>query len=262
MLDLNLKNKKVLITGASKGMGFAIAKAFAEQGAKVFLVSRNKKELRTATDKITRKGGVASFLSADISNVKIHNKVFNTFKKRLGSIDILINNGGGPPMGTLLEHSQSTWQKAIQTNMLSVVRFTKSALKDMKKNKWGRIVTITSSLTKEPTPEMILSATSRGGLSAFNKAICIEFAKFNITSNIISPGGVLTERLKSLFKENSKKISEKYTTVLKSAQSSIPAKRFADPSEIANIVLFLSSDHGAYINGVNLVVDGGLTKGY
>jgi len=146
--------------------------------------------------------------------------------------------------------------------MLSVVRFTKSALKDMKKNKWGRIVTITSSLTKEPTPEMILSATSRGGLSAFNKAICIEFAKFNITSNIISPGGVLTDRLKNLFKENSKRISKKYTTVLKSAQNSIPAKRFADPNEIANIVLFLSSDHGAYINGVNLLVDGGLTKGH
>ena len=109
---------------------------------------------------------------------------------------------------------------------------------------------------------MILSATSRGGLSAFNKAICLEFAKFNITSNIISPGGVLTERLKNLFKEKSKRISKKYLTVLNQAEKSIPAKRFAKPEEIANVVLFLSSDYGSYINGVNLSVDGGLTKGY
>ena len=109
---------------------------------------------------------------------------------------------------------------------------------------------------------MILSATSRGGLSAFNKAVCLEFAKFNITSNIISPGGVLTDRLKNLFKEKSKRISKKYSTVIESAQDSIPAKRFAAPKEIANVILFLSSEHGAYINGVNLSVDGGLTRGY
>jgi 3-oxoacyl-[acyl-carrier protein] reductase len=262
MLDLNLKNKKILITGASKGIGFAIAESFAEQGAKVFLISRNKKDLKKATDKIKKKGGMADFLSADISNAKIHEKIFNQIKKKLGTVDILVNNAGGPPMGTLLEHSQDRWQKSIQTNMLSVIRFTKSVLKDMKKNNWGRIITITSSLTKEPTPEMILSATARGGLSAFNKAICIEFAKFNITSNIICPGGVLTDRLKDLFKVYSKRIKKNYTTILKKAQNNIPAKRFADPKEIANIVLFLSSSHGAYINGVNLLVDGGLTKGY
>ena len=262
MLNLNLKNKVVLITGASKGMGFEIAQAFSMQGAKVFLVSRNKKKLKISVDKIIKKGGMASYSSGDVSDAKIHDKIFRECKKKFGSVDILVNNAGGPPMGTLFEHDQNEWQKAIQTNMLSVIRFTKSALKDMKKKQWGRIITITSTVTKEPSPEMILSATSRGGLSAFNKAICLEFAKFNITSNIISPGGVLTDRLKNLFKEKSKRISKKYSTVIESAQDSIPAKRFADPKEIANIVLFLSSNHGAYINGVNLSVDGGLTRSY
>ena len=262
MLNLNLKNKVVLITGASKGMGFEIAQAFSMQGAKVFLVSRNKKKLKLSVDKIIKKGGIASYSSGDVSDAKIHDKIFRKCKKKFGSIDILINNAGGPPMGTLFEHDQNEWQKAIQTNMLSVIRFTKSALKDMKKKQWGRIITITSTVIKEPSPEMILSATSRGGLSAFNKAICLEFAKFNITSNIISPGGVFTDRLKNLFKEKSKRISKKYSIVIESAQDSIPAKRFADPKEIANIVLFLSSDHGAYINGVNLSVDGGLTRSY
>jgi 3-oxoacyl-[acyl-carrier protein] reductase len=132
----------------------------------------------------------------------------------------------------------------------------------MQKKQWGRIITITSTVTKEPSPEMILSATARGGLSAFNKAVCLEFAKFNITSNIISPGGVLTNRLRGLFKEKSKRIKKDYLTVIKSAEDSIPAKRFADPKEIANIILFLSSKHGSYINGINLSVDGGLTRSY
>ena len=262
MLNLNLRNKVVLITGASKGIGFEVAQAFSNQGAKVFLVSRNKEMLKIAVSKIIKQGGIASYLSGDVSNAKTHSKVFKECKKKFGSIDILINNAGGPPMGTLFEHDENEWQKTIQTNMLSVVRFTKSALKDMKKKQWGRIITITSTVTKEPSPEMILSATSRGGLSAFNKAVCLEFAKFNITSNIISPGGVLTDRLKNLFKEKSKRISKKYSAVIESAQDSIPAKRFADPKEIANVILFLSSQHGAYINGVNLSVDGGLTRGY
>jgi 3-oxoacyl-[acyl-carrier protein] reductase len=262
MLNLNLKDKVVLITGASKGMGFEIAQAFSKQGSKVFLISRNIKNLKSAVDKIIRNGGTASYLRGDVADPKIHVKVFNKCKKKFGGIDILINNAGGPPMGTIFEHEENIWQKTIQTNMLSVVRFTKNALKDMKKKKWGRIITITSTLTKEPSPEMILSATSRGGLSAFNKAICLEFAKYNITSNIISPGGVLTERLKNLFKEKSKRLSKKYSTIIKAAEESIPTKRFAEPKEIANVILFLCSDHGAYINGINLSVDGGLTRGY
>jgi len=165
-------------------------------------------------------------------------------------------------MGTLLEINQNQWQKAIETNLLSVVRFSKYVLKFMKLRKWGRIITITSTVTKEPSPEMILSATARGGLSSFNKAICHEFAKYNITSNIISPGGVLTDRLKDLFLKKSKKISKSYSSLIKIAQNSIPTKRFANPDEIANVVLFLCSNHGAYINGINLSVDGGLTKSY
>jgi len=262
MLNLNLKNKVVLITGASKGMGYKIAEQFSLQGSKVFLVSRNKKNLIKSCKKIKKHGGKVEFFSGDVSNPKIHNKIFAQCKKKYGPIDILINNAGGPPMGNLFEHNAKDWEKAIQTNMMSVIRFSKLALKEMKKKNWGRIITITSTVTKEPSPEMILSATARGGLSAFNKSVCIEFAKYNITTNIISPGGVLTERLKNLFKEKSKRLNKNYKNVLQAAQDSIPAKRFADPEEIAKITLFLCSEHASYINGVNLTVDGGLTRSH
>ena len=132
----------------------------------------------------------------------------------------------------------------------------------MKKKKWGRIITVTSTIAKEPTPEMILSATSRGGLAAFNKSICLEYAQYNITSNIIAPGGVLTERLKSLFLSKSKREKIKYNILLENAERNIPAKRFAKPDEIAKVAIFLGSDQASYINGVILPVDGGLTRSY
>ena len=165
-------------------------------------------------------------------------------------------------MGTISEMNENEWNKSIQTNLMSVVRLTKLVLTGMKKKKWGRIITITSTIAKEPTPEMILSATSRGSLGAFNKAICLEYAQYNITSNIIAPGGVFTERLKSLFLSKSKREKIKYNILLKNAQRNIPAKRFAKPDEIAKVAIFLGSEQASYINGVILPVDGGLTRSY
>ena len=132
----------------------------------------------------------------------------------------------------------------------------------MKKQKWGRIVTINSTIVKEPSPNMILSATSRGGLLAFNKAIAIEFAKYNITSNIISPGAVSSERFINLIKvaaKNEKKTIKKKISEIKKL---IPANRIADPIEIANTASFLVSEKASYITGINLSVDGGFTKSY
>ena len=165
-------------------------------------------------------------------------------------------------MGTISEMNENEWNKSIQTNLMSVVRLTKLVLTGMKKKKWGRIITITSTIAKEPTPEMILSATSRGGLGAFNKAICLEYAQYNITSNIIAPGGVFTERLKSLFLSKSRREKIKYNILLENAQRNIPTKRFAKPDEIAKVAIFLGSEHASYINGVILPVDGGLTRSY
>ena len=261
-MEINLKNKVALITGASQGIGFEIAKSLAMHGAKVFLVSRNKKNLIKALNIIKKNKVDAEYCVGDISKKKTHLNVIKLCKKKFGDIDILVNNSGGPPIGTILEHSEKAWDKAIQTNMLSVVRFSKLVLPIMKKKNWGRIVTITSTVTKEPSPEMILSATTRGGLSAFSKAIAIEYAKFNITANNICPGGVLTDRLRNLFKKKSKREKFNYNKLLENARKSIAANRFAEPKEIANIVLFLASEHGSYINGVSLSVDGSLTRGY
>lgn len=262
MLNLLLKDKVVLITGGSKGIGYEIAKGFAKEKAKVFLVSRDLDNLKLSVAKLKKINSFVGYQNADVSKQNSYYKIFKSCEKKFGPVDILINNAGGPIMGTIFELSEKNWKSAIDTNMMSVIRFSRYALKSMKKKKWGRIISITSTVTKEPSPEMILSATARGGLSAFNKSICHQFAKYNITSNIISPGGVLTDRLKSLFKTKSIRDSKSYEEILENAQNTIPAKRFAEPNEIAKLVLFLCSQHGAYINGIDIKVDGGLTKSY
>jgi 3-oxoacyl-[acyl-carrier protein] reductase len=189
-------------------------------------------------------------------------KIVNKCLKKWGSIDILVNNTGGPPPGNIMEQDEKNWNYAIQNNLLSAVRFTKLVLPTMKKKNWGRIITITSTIAKEPSPDMILSATSRAGLSAFSKAIAIEFAKYNISSNVISPGGIMTDRFVNLVKIDAKNENKEYFKKLSEITKNIPARRIGKPEEIANAIVFLASELGGYINGVDLSIDGAFTKGY
>jgi len=261
-MNLGIKNKVAIVTGASSGMGFAIASNLAASGVKVLLVSRNIEKLKKAVKKIRSANGKVEYIQGDVSKISTAKKVIKKCLKKWNNIHILINNTGGPPPGNLMSQNEKNWNFAIQNNLLSVVRFSKEVLPVMKKNKWGRIVTIGSTIAKEPTPEMILSATSRGGLAAFTKAIAINFAKYNISANVISPGGILTERFVNLVKIAAKNEKKKYTDKLSEIKKNIPAGRIADPEEIANVAVFLASELGSYINGVDLSIDGAFTKGY
>ena len=261
-MDLGIKNKVAIVTGASTGIGFAISKNLSISGVKVMLVSRNAQKLKKAIKEIKLRGGNADFIVGDVSKASTAKKVIKKCLKKWNKIDILINNSGGPPPGELLKQNEKNWNFAIQNNLMSVVRFTTEVIPIMQKNKWGRIVTIGSTIAKEPSPEMILSATSRGGLSAFTKAVGKNFARDNISANVISPGAILTERFINLVKIAAKKEKKKYSKKLSEVKINIPAQRIADPDEIAFAAIFLASELGAYINGVDLSVDGAFTKGY
>ena len=261
-MNLKIKNKVAIVTGASTGIGFAIAQQLAISGAKVLLVSRNIKKLKKAVKKIREDNGEVDFISCDVSKASTVKKVIKKCLKKWNKINILINNTGGPPPGDLMSQNEKSWNFAIQNNLLSVVRFTQEVIPFMKKNKWGRIVTIGSTITKEPSPDMILSATSRGGLSAFSKAIAINFAQDNISSNIISPGAILTERFINLVTIAAKHENKSYSDKLSEIKKIIPAGRIAEPQEIAYAATFLASDLGGYINGVDISIDGAFTKSY
>jgi 3-oxoacyl-[acyl-carrier protein] reductase len=262
-MNLGLNNKIAVVTGASKGMGKSIAHSLASEGVKVLLVARNLDLLKSEVHSLVELGYSATYLQGDVSDLNLPNQVLEFIKNEWNSSpDILINNAGGPPPGSVLLHSDQTWYDALQMNLLSVIRFTRAVLPFMKENKWGRVVSITSTVAKEPSPAMVLSATLRAGVSAFTKAVSSEFAEYNITLNVICPGGVLTDRLSSLLKQNAETTNRNYDEVLTESQNMIPAKRFANPDEIANPVTFLCSEAGSYITGTSIMVDGGLTKSY
>ena len=260
-MNFGLKNKVAIVCGASKGMGFSCAEALALEGVKVLMIARNEIALAESAQKIESRGGTVMVFSGDVGDLNLAIAAVNHCEKIWGGVDILINNAGGPPMGTFQEHSPLAWNLAIQTNLMSVVNFCQAVTPNMKMNKWGRIVNIISTVAKEPSPLMVLSATTRAGVAAFSKALAIELASFNISSNVICPGGVLTDRLVMLLKSKAERDNKSYKDVLFESQQSIPAKRFANPEEIADAVLFLVSEQGGYINGVSLNIDASFTNG-
>ncbi len=261
-MELGLKNKIAIVTGASKGMGLACSQALALEGVKVLMISRNKEDLISAANNINAPKENIIILDGDVSDTNLAKSAIHRCEESWGEVDILINNAGGPPPGSFMEHDDVSWNTAIQTNLMGAIRFTRAVVPGMKKKQWGRIISITSTLAKEPTPLMVLSATARAGLAAFNKSVSIELAESNITANILCPGGVLTERLTSLLEAKANSEGRDYNDLLKESQLSIPAKRFAKPKEIADVILFLASESGGYLTGVQLSVDGGLTKGF
>jgi 3-oxoacyl-[acyl-carrier protein] reductase len=261
-MNLNLEGRVALVCGASKGMGLASAQALALQGAKVLMVARNSSALDAATKTIAARGGVVEAYAGDVRHPDLAQHAVDRCRELWGPVDILVNNAGGPPMGSFLEHDGTAWEAAIQTNLLSVVRFCKAVAPGMKAKNWGRIISITSTVAKEPSPAMVLSATTRAGVAAFSKTLAIELAEFNISVNVICPGGVLTDRLVGLLQARAERENRDYQDVLLESQASIPAKRFAEPHEIADVILFLASESGGYVNGVSLSVDGALTKAY
>mgnify|MGYP006098690813 CR=1 FL=1 len=255
-----MKNKVAVITGGSKGIGLGIVKEFISNEINVLVIARNEKSLLKLKNSYNSEQ--IEILVGDVSDISLPGKALDLALSKWGRVDILVNNAGGPPADSFLNHSEKTWMTAFETSLMSVIRFSTVFAPIMKENNWGRILSITSTIAKEPSPMMVLSATMRAGVAAFNKAISTELAPYNITVNAICPGGVLTDRLISLVKKISDTNNKPFEEALSESENSIPIKRFASVEEIAKTAKFLCSDDGSYITGVQLSVDGGLSKSY
>ncbi len=255
------KEKIAFITGASDGVGKAIALNFAKKGFSIYLLSRSKPKLVKLKKNIFKK-----YLNKRIEIIpynmekKFSENILKFCKKKLGLPNILINNSGGPEPTNFITTSDKMWEKTINRNLLSVIKLSTIFSKSMVENKWGRMITISSTVAKEPSSRMVQSATARAAVLAFNKSISFDLAKFNVTNNSILLGGIETNRLKRLIKINAKKskISEKQFR--KNILKNIPAGRFGEPEEIAFLVEFLVSENGRYINGQSIVIDGAMSK--
>ena len=262
-MNFDFSGKTVLITAGSKGMGFALANNFAKCNANVVICSRNNKNLKIAKKKILSENKKAKILALkfDISKTDEIDNLFKKIEKHyLTSVNILINNSGGPPVKEILKITHKDLDNAINNNFKSAVFFSKVALKKMIKSKWGRIINLTSTTAREPEPNFALSNSTRSALASFSKTLSLEVGKYGITVNTILTGGCMTDRLKSLISNHSKMNSKKYSKKIKSISLNVPVRFIAVPDEFIQQILFLASENSSYITGAAIPIDGGTSK--
>ncbi len=260
MINYNFRDKVVLVTASSKGIGFAIANNFFQSGAKVAICSRDKAVLDKSVDSIGKhdKKRIVGF-QCDLSNMddcnNLVDKVENHYKS---SVDILVNNSGGPPPMLIKDTNLDYWSNAINQNLLSSIVITNAVIPSMEKSGFGRVIYLTSTASKEPAESMVLSNVTRAGVVAFSKTLSREIpANSGITINTILTGGCKTDRLYSLIKQQASKSDETPEAVLNRLSSSVPVGYFATPDEFSKTILFLASEDASYVNGVALPLDGG-----
>jgi 3-oxoacyl-[acyl-carrier protein] reductase len=247
-MDLQITKKIALVTGASQGIGFAIAKGLAAEGVRVLMNARNEKTLVEAVEKIRLAGGEAFGISGDVSHLKQIETLFGKAQLVLGNPDILVVNAGGPPTGKAATLSDEIWAKGYELTLMSSIRLARAALPAMQQKGWGRIINVTSTSIKQPIANLPLSNTFRAAVTGFAKTLSREIAAQGITVNNVAPGYTDTEHLSDILGG---------TEAKQAFAQTLPAKRLGHVDEIAAAVTFLASQQAAYVTGQTIVVDGG-----
>jgi 3-oxoacyl-[acyl-carrier protein] reductase len=245
-MKFNLKNKIAIVTGASQGIGKIIAFELAKSGAHVVCISRNKKAIESTVDEITQNNGKASSFPCDVSDSDAFMKIILEIIEKNDKIDILVNNAGITRDSILVRMSNEDWDDVINTNLKGAFSCTKAVMRYMMKNKFGRIINITSIVGLTGNAGQANYAASKAGLIGMTKSIAKEVASRGITANCIAPGWIETSMTDILNEEVKNKLL-----------SQIPMGKIGSPDDIANTVIFLASDEAGYITGQTITVDGG-----
>ena len=253
-----MKNKKALVCGSSKGIGATTAIELSKLGTSVVLLSRNENALKKVLDKLdVKQGQKHDYLIADFDNPEVLSNKIKGYLKNNSSVDILINNSGGPKPGSIIDAKSKDFIDAFNRHLICNHILVQELIPGMIKSNYGRIINITSTSVKEPIKGLGVSNTIRGAVANWAKTLSFELGEYGITVNNILPGFTDTERLKEVFLNKSKMNNEDIESVIMDAYSQIPMGRFANPKETAKAICFLASEDASYINGINLPVDGG-----
>jgi 3-oxoacyl-[acyl-carrier protein] reductase len=256
-MDLKLNNKVAIVLAASKGLGKAVATALSAEGAKVIISSRDEIELNKTAGEIHKlTGNEVIAIAADVVDGDQIKNLVQKAADRFGHIDILLNNGGGPPFNKFENFDDEAWQKAFDLTLLSFARASRLVLPHMQKTGSGRIINIISGSVKSVLGNSVLSTSMRMGVVGMAKLMADEFGQYNITVNNVAPGMILTERLKHTLPKDADP-----QEALKERAKSIPLGRIGKPEELAALVTFLASEQAAYITGTTIQVDGGANRG-
>ena len=261
-MDLALKDRVAIVAASSQGLGNAVALALAREGAKLAMCSRRADAIESAATEIRRATGVEVLaVAADVTRPDHVRRLVAETLQRFGHIDICVTNAGGPPSKTFAETTPEDWAAAVDLNLLSVVHFAREVLPVMRKQRWGRLLTITSVAVKQPIDGLILSNSVRSAVSGLVKSLANEYGKDNVTVNNVCPGYTRTARLNELAGRLAKTEGLAQDQAEQRWTREIPLGRLAEPEEFANVVTFLASEKASYITGASIAVDGGLIKG-
>ena len=259
-MNISLKSKHALIGGSSKGLGLAVAKQLAYSGAKVTLVARSEDLLHKIIKQLNKETNCKhEYLVCNYNNHEEYRKIISKYIDN-NTIDILVNNTQGPKAGDVNSLSIEDYQNAFDLLFKNIVFTTLLALEKMKKNKWGRIINMTSVSVKEPLSYLALSNSIRSSVISWAKTLSNDLGSNDITINNILTGYFDTERLKELNSEKAKKLNLKIDKLYETMKQQVPLKRIGDPKEFGFLVAFLASEQASYINGANIPIDGGLLK--
>lgn len=257
-MDLGIKGKNALVFGASGGLGGAIARALAAEGANVVLAGRNQAALDALAAELEATGAQAMPLAWDLADLPIIGARMAAVEARFGSIDILVNNTGGPPPTTAAGQDPALWLTHFQAMVLSVIAITDHVLPGMRLKKWGRIITSTSSGVIAPIPNLAISNTLRMALVGWSKTLAREVGRDGITANVVLPGRVATARITFLDEQKAKRENRTLEDIQAESTATIPMGRYGDPAEYGAMVAFLASRQAGYITGSVIRADGGV----
>lgn len=261
-MESGLKNKVVLLTGASEGIARAAAERFAAEGARLAMCSRSESKLRKATDEIWASHGVRILAeAADVADFAAVQAFIKKVAEEFGRIDVCLANAGGPPAKNFLSIELDEWRKNTDLIFLSVVNLAKAVIPHMQKNNGGRFVAITSTSVKGPIPDLVMSNAIRPAVVGLLKSLSVEFGKYNITFNNVAPGYTATARLNELAGTRALAANVSISQIHEKWSEEIPLRRLARPEEVADAIVWLASDRASYVTGQTIVVDGGRYPG-
>lgn len=249
-MDLGLAGKRAAVAAASSGLGFAAARALAEEGVRVAICGRTEATLAEAR---ARLGADTVAVKMDVSTMNGAAEFVERSAEALGGVDILVVNGGGPPPGSFASTKLSSYSLALEQNLLSVVAMCTSAVPAMQQQGWGRVVAISSITVRQPRPMLMLSNTARAGATGFLKTLATEVARDGVTVNSLLPAFHSTDRLRELHGEDEEKLAR--------MSAELPVGRMGDPAEFGSFVAYLCSVHAGFVTGTAIQVDGGFYPG-